>query len=95
MRWQAMHQQTARLPLVGLPTEWPSYGTDTHTSLQAGVLQGMVAELHGRIQQFKVLLPDLTIILSGGDTHLFEKRMDSPIFAEPNLALYGLHALLK
>lgn len=95
MRWQAMHQQTARLPLVELPAEWPSYGTDTHTALQAGVVQGLAAELHGRIRQFQVILPDLTIILSGGDAHLFEKRMDNPIFAEPNLALYGLHALLK
>lgn len=95
MRWKAMHQQTARLPQVELPVRWPDFGTDTISALQAGVLQGMVAELQGRIQQFQALLPDLTIILSGGDAQLFEKRMDSRIFAEPNLALYGLHALLK
>lgn len=95
MRWQAMHEQTARLPLVGMPAAWPSYGTDTVSALQAGVLQGVEAELQGRIRQFQALLSDLTIILSGGDAHLFEKRMDSPIFAEPNLALYGLHASIK
>ena len=93
MRWQAMYQQTARLPLVDPPSEWPSLGSDTASALQAGVLQGMLAEIKGRKTQLELILNDLTIILSGGDAHFFENRLDSPIFAEPNLALYGLHAL--
>lgn len=94
MRWEAMHRLTARLPLVSMPDHWPDYGTDTISALQAGVLQGVLAEIKGRVAQFELILNDLTIILSGGDAHFFEKRIDSRIFAEPNLALYGLHALL-
>lgn len=94
MRWQAMHQFTARLPMVDLPAAWPVLGTDTHLALQSGVLQGVLAEMQGRKKQLELILSDLTIILSGGDAHFFEKRFDSRIFAEPNLALYGLHALL-
>lgn len=93
MRWQAMHQQTARLPLVNMPAQWPELGTDTMSALQSGVLQGMLAEIKGRKAQLELILNDLTIILSGGDTQFFENRLDSPIFAEPNLALFGLHAL--
>lgn len=93
MRWQAMHQQTARLPLVEMPATWPILGSDTISALQAGVLQGLLAEIKGRKAQLELILDDLTIILSGGDAHFFENRFDSPIFAEPNLALYGLHAL--
>ena len=93
MRWQAMHQQTARLPLVDMPAIWPTLGTDTISALQTGVLQGLVAEIKGRKAQLELILNDLTIILSGGDAHFFENRLDSAIFAEPNLALFGLHAL--
>lgn len=94
MRWQAMHQQTARLPLVEMPNHWPVVGTDTTSALQSGVMQGILAEIKGRKAQLELILTDLTIILTGGDAHFFENRLDSPIFAEPNLALYGLHALI-
>lgn len=95
MRWKAMHAFTERLPLVSLPEIPAPFGTDTISALQSGGWQGMLAELEGRIAQFQKFLPDLTIILSGGDAHFFEKQINSPIFAEPNLALYGLHALLE
>lgn len=65
MRWQAMHQFTARLPLVAMPAEWPTLGTDTPTALQAGVLQGVLAEIQGRKSQLELILSELTIILSG------------------------------
>jgi len=94
MRWRAMHEFTARLPLVTSPEPLQPFGTNTSSALRTGVVQGMVAEIQGRIQQLEQHLPDLTIILTGGDAHFFEKQINSPIFAEPNLALYGLHALL-
>lgn len=94
MRWQAMHSFTARLPLVSMPPDVLAWGTNTQGALQSGVLNGILAEIMGRIKQFEAVLGDLTIILSGGDLHFFEKRLDNRIFAEPNLALYGLHALI-
>ncbi len=94
MRWRAMHDFTARLPLLTEPEPIQLFGTDTQSALRSGVVQGIVAEIQGRYQQLKQQIPDLTIILTGGDAHFFEKQINSPIFAEPNLALYGLHALL-
>lgn len=94
MRWRALHEFTARLPLVTNPEPMLPFGTDTLSALRTGVVQGILAEIEGRIQRFEQQIPDLTIILTGGDTHFFEKQINSPIFAEPNLALYGLHALL-
>lgn len=94
LRWQAMHAFTSRLPLVEMPASWPVLGNDTVSALQAGVLQGVLAEMKGRKAQLELIYNDLMIILSGGDAHFFEKRFDNRIFAEPNLALYGLHALL-
>lgn len=94
MRWRAMHEFTARLPLVTEPVPLQSYGTNTLSALRSGVVQGMVAEIQGRIGQLEQEILNLTIILTGGDAHFFEKQINSPIFAEPNLALYGLHALL-
>ncbi|MDP2187046.1 MAG: type III pantothenate kinase [Sphingobacteriaceae bacterium] len=94
MRWRAMHEFTARLPLVTESEPVQPLGTDTLSALRSGVVQGILAEIQGRCQQLEQQIPDLTIILTGGDAHFFEKQINSPIFAEPNLALYGLHALL-
>jgi type III pantothenate kinase len=93
MRWEAMHRLTARLPRVQMPEAPLSYGRNTFEAMQSGVMAGISSELNGRIAQFGLILSELTIILSGGDAEFFEKRIDSRIFAEPNLALYGLHAL--
>lgn len=94
MRWRSLHEFTARLPLLTNPEPAQPFGTDTQSAIRSGVVQGIVAEIQGRCQQLEQQIPDLTIILTGGDAHFFEKQINSPIFAEPNLALYGLHALL-
>lgn len=94
MRLQAMHTFTRRLPLPNPEKEVPELGFDTETALLSGAFHGMAGELLARISAFEAREPDLTIILSGGDTVLFEKTLGKQIFAEPHLALYGLNALL-
>jgi len=94
MRLQAMHTFTRRLPLPDAEKLAPNWGTDTETALLAGAFGGMLAELEGRISSAEALFGELTVILTGGDAALFEKRLQKQIFAEPNLALYGLNALL-
>lgn len=94
MRLQAMHTFTRRLPLVDPEKAIPTLGFDTESALLSGAFQGMAGELLARITAFEAREPDLTIILSGGDTSLFEKTLGKQIFAEPHLALYGLNALL-
>src|SRR5690554_761772 len=45
MRFRAVHEFTARLPLVGVPDTISLWGDTTETSIQSGVCYGMIAEI--------------------------------------------------
>ena len=49
MRFRAMHEQTALLPLIEASNEFPLVGYDTKTNLLSGVILGMAAEIDGII----------------------------------------------
>lgn len=94
MRFQAVHTFTARLPLI-TPTENPKLiGDTTETCIQSGVINGMIAELDGIIDQYRAKFGDLQVILCGGDARFFENRLKASIFASPDLVLVGLNSIL-
>ncbi|GHB52273.1 type III pantothenate kinase [Mongoliitalea lutea] len=96
MRFRAMHQQTARLPLTALEKEQqPSLvGTDTVACMQSGVYYGILYEMEGFIRQYALRYPDLKVIICGGDSFFFETLTKDHIFVIPNLVLYGLNRIL-
>lgn len=94
MRWRAMHEQTARLPLVteeGPPTLW---GTDTTSALQHGGVLGAALEIEALAHRLAHDWPDLKVLLTGGDTLLLANRIKYRIFVLPNLVLEGLNGIL-
>ncbi len=94
MRLKAMHTMTARLPLVQrqhLP-HW--IGSDTETSILVGAQEGAVAEMETFIRRYKAAYGQVLVLLTGGDSGVFETRLESQIFAHPNLVLYGLNKIL-
>ncbi|AUC82452.1 type III pantothenate kinase [Lacinutrix sp. Bg11-31] len=95
MRYKAMHNQTANLPL--LETEVPKYfiGDATATSMHSGVVNGVLNEIDGCISQYKEEYQDLTVILTGGDTKMLSKQLKSSIFANSNFLLEGLNFILQ
>ncbi|QQR87617.1 MAG: type III pantothenate kinase [Flavobacteriales bacterium] len=95
MRARAMHEQTARLPLVEVDAMPPLVGTDTASSLKSGAFHGVLAELWGYTNALRQQWPDLFVVLTGGDALLFTGHLRSSIFADPLLTLRGLHALLE
>lgn len=94
MRFRAVHEFTARLPLVERSENAPLIGNSTETCIQSGVENGIVEEVNGIIERYSVQFTDLKIILCGGDTAFFEKRLKRSIFAGPNLVLRGLNSIL-
>ncbi|MFN8357112.1 MAG: type III pantothenate kinase [Spirosomataceae bacterium] len=95
MRFKAMNSFTKRLPLVE-PEGIPSLiGKNTIHAMQSGVMNGLVAELNGIIEQYQTLFSDFQTLLCGGDAHYFESRFKSPIFAVPELVLIGLNRILE
>lgn len=95
MRFEAMHTFTSRLPLVAADMDAALTGTTTETSMQSGVINGVLAEVDGIIESYKMKYPNLRVILCGGDSSLFEKRAKHAIFVAPDLVLSGLNRILR
>jgi type III pantothenate kinase len=94
MRFQAMHQMTARLPLGESRKEFPLTGSTTMECLESGVMNGIREEINGLAARYKSDCPGIRVILTGGDSHFFEKLMNPPIFVAPDLVLTGLNSIL-
>ena len=93
MRFQAMHQFTAKLPLAKAHWNIPLIGYDTTTNLQSGVVLGMAKEIDGIINAYEEKFANFNALLTGGDTHLFEPHLKNKIFADPHLIFKGLYAI--
>ena len=96
MRLKSLHSFTAGLPLVEFNTDFNELiGTDTQDSILSGALLGAIAEADGIINQYKQRFPGLTVVVSGGDTEFFVKRLKNSTFARPHLVLEGLNKILE
>jgi len=94
MRFKAVHTFTARLPLVSPTEHLELVGNSTETSIQSGVVHGLVAEIDGIIERYRNKYSDLKVILCGGDAPFFENKLKASIFASPDLVLLGLNSVL-
>ena len=91
MRFQALSSFTARLPLIHPENNFSLVGNSTHESIRSGVVNGLLEEIAGIIQRYKLeFSEEIVVILSGGDASFFEKRLKSINFVEQNLVLLGI-----
>ena len=95
MRLQAMHDQTARLPLV--EPGWPDlpFGDSTLHALQNGACRGAAMEIEGLLNQARVAYGEVSIVITGGDSAFLAKQLESRIFVEPELVTQGLFQILS
>ena len=94
MRFQALNTFTSKLPLVSIIDHAVLIGDSTESSIQSGVLNGVVAEVKGIIEKYEEQFSDLKIILTGGDANYFDKSLKNNIFANSNMVLAGLNMIL-
>jgi len=95
MRYTAMHNQTAGLPLLEPEDILDFIGNSTAASMHSGVINGVAQEVDGVIDQYRKRFQHLTVILTGGDAHFFAKRLKNTIFANSKFLLEGLNYLLE
>ena len=95
MRLRALHEFTAKLPLVEAEGAVPGMGYDTDTAIRSGVLRGMKYEIEGYIRSMRAKYPKLLVFLTGGDRFSFETNLKSIIFADRFLVLKGLNRILN
>ena len=94
MRYKALHNFTSKLPNLTKKVPQNFIGNNTNESINSGVVNGVIQELEGVINQYKKKYPDLTVVLTGGDTNFLAKQLKSSIFANPNFVLEGLNEIL-
>ncbi len=95
MRFRAMHEQTALLPLVTPDYHVPLIGYDTKTNLQSGVILGMAKEIDGIIEAYALKFNNFNVLLTGGDMAFFVPHLKNRIFADPYLIFKGLYAICE
>jgi type III pantothenate kinase len=93
IRFESLHTFTKRLPLVEAHEIPDLIGKSTIGCIQSGVVNGIIAEANGMIENYKEL-GDIQVILCGGDAPFFESRIKKPTFALSNLVLIGLNRIL-
>lgn len=94
MRLRALHEFTARLPLVSAHGEVPGMGYDTETAIRSGVLRGMKYEIEGYIRSMRKKYPHLLVFLTGGDEINFDTAIKSIIYADKYIVPRGLNRIL-
>ncbi len=95
MRFKSLHQFTGKLPLVDKNEEFQPIGRNTTEAIRAGVQNGMIYELAQTIDFFNRNYQNLQIIMTGGDSNFFDKKLNYSIFVHFNLTLIGLNRILE
>lgn len=93
MRFKAMHEQTALLPLIEATHDFSLIGYDTKTNLLSGVLFGMAKEIDGIIEAYALKYSNFNVLITGGDMAFFVAHLKNKIFADPYLLFKGLYAI--
>lgn len=95
MRFQALHDHTAHLPLLEPQPIDGFTGKSTRDSILSGVINGMICEIDGFIRHYQAHYPDIQVVLTGGDADYLKDFIKNRIFAAQNLVLLGLYKILK
>lgn len=95
LRFKALHDFTARLPLCEPADSFPSPGGNTREAITAGVLNGVLYEVEANIDQFALKYSNLQAVFTGGDADFLAKRVKRTIFASYDLVLIGLNRILE
>ena len=95
LRYAALNNFTAKLPLLKLENPEHFTGKSTSESIHSGVVNGLVYEIDGFIEEYKALHSNFIIILTGGDAVFLAKRLKNTIFANSNFLLESLNQIFQ
>ena len=85
-RFRSLYRYSKSLPLLDAPEYVPEAGTDIVSSINSGVISGIMFEIDGYVAR----KPENISVFTGGDAIYFAKRRKNSIFVVCNLVLMGL-----
>ena len=95
MRFRALHEFTAALPLCHSTEPTEKFGSSTIEAIEQGVMQGVLHEIEGYVERISKKNVKKSLIFCGGDAESFVNRIKSAIFAPRKLMFTGLNRILE
>ena len=95
MRFRALNEFTASLPLCEATEPNNKFGQSTKEAIEQGVMQGVLHEIEGYVERISAENNKKSIIFCGGDAESFVNRIKSAIFAPRKLMFTGLNRILE
>lgn len=95
LRFKALNDYTAKLPLGNLIENPSLIGNSTISAIENGVINSIIFEIKGYIELFHHEFEKINIIFTGGDAKYFANKLKNTIFAYSDLVLIGLNDILN
>ena len=96
LRFKAMHEHTALLPLCEPTRDEPKLiCDDTVECLQSGVQLGVFYEIKEFIKLYSLKFNDLNVYITGGDNIFLQNTLKNCNFASSNFMFNGLRLILE
>lgn len=100
-QFRALHQQTAALPQIILPSDLPPHwALNTENAIASGIIYTLIAGIHSYINNWLALYPNSSILLTGGDSQLIWQYLQTLhpqiaqiILVDRNLTFWGMRSL--
>ena len=93
LRLRAMHEHTARLPLLTPDNNTPLIGTDTHTAMMSAAIHGTRLEAEGYILKLARQYNDLIVYTTGGNALQLSDDIPVKVIHDPLLIFKGLASI--
>ena len=95
MRFRALNEFTASLPLCKATEPNGEFGKSTTEAIEQGVMQGVLYEIEGYVERIFKKNDKKSVIFCGGDAESFVNRIKNAIFAPRKLMFTGLNRILE
>ncbi len=95
MRYKSLNTFTNNLPHLDPKKISYLIGKNSSESIHSGVINGIVFEINGLIDNYINEFNDIRIILTGGDSKFLLSNIKNSIFANSNFLLEGLNFLIE
>lgn len=95
IRFRALNEFTASLPLVKCAKDHGYIGKNTHDAILNGVMNGILFEVRGYIDELLRNNPHAAVIITGGGSEYLKKNLKRTVFFEDKLVITGLNRILE
>jgi type III pantothenate kinase len=96
MRFRALDEFTAALPLVSAEGALQLVGDSTEMAIRSGVVNGLASEIDGVVDRYRAQFgPDVQAVLTGGDAEFLGNQLKNINFVDPQILLVGINRVLN